>query len=110
MKDDLVFVRHILDEICFLIKETESLTYDQLLSNETLERAILRSLEVIGEASKNISQELKQKHPDIEWKEMAGLRDKLIHFYFGVDWAIVWDVIKVNIPELKIKLEIVMRP
>ena len=105
MKDNLVFIKHILDEVNYILIETRELSFDKLIINETLKKALTRSLEIIGEASKNISSDFKEKHPDVEWKEMAGLRDKLIHFYFGVDWNIVWDIIKNKIPDLKNKLE-----
>ncbi|MBI4824678.1 MAG: DUF86 domain-containing protein [Nitrospirae bacterium] len=105
MRDDSAFVKHIIDEINYIIKETKDLDYATLTGNETLKRAVVRSLEIIGEATKNLSPEFKEKYPDVEWKEMAGLRDKLIHFYFGVDWDTVWDVIKNKIPELEGKLK-----
>ncbi|MBF0564738.1 MAG: DUF86 domain-containing protein [Nitrospirae bacterium] len=101
----MVFVNHILEETEYLLKEAEGLTYDDLLHNETLKRAFIRSLEIIGKASKNLSEPFKKKHAGIKWKEMAGLRDKLIHHYFGVNWKIVWDVIMNRIPELKNKLK-----
>lgn len=101
----MVFINHILEEAEYLLKEAEGLTYEDLLQNETLKRAFIRSLEIIGEASKNLSEPFKQKHAAIKWKEMAGLRDKLIHHYFGVNWKIVWDVIINRIPELKNKLK-----
>lgn len=105
MRDDKVFIKHILDEIKFITKETEFLSLEDLDKNETLKRALLRSLEIIGEAAKNVSNEFRNEHPEIRWREMAGLRDKLIHVYFGVDWNTVWDVIKTKIPELKNKLK-----
>ena len=105
MKDDKVFLSHIFDEVKYIIKETKDLNFNDLMSNETLKKALIRSLEIIGEATKNISGGFREKHPDIEWKEMAGLRDKLIHLYFGVDWDTVWDVIKKKIPELEDKLK-----
>jgi uncharacterized protein with HEPN domain len=105
LKQDEVFIRHILDEIDFLIDSSKGLEYDGLIKDETLKRAFVRSLEVIGEAAKNISSELRQKHPDIEWRELTGLRDKLIHKYFGVKWEIVWDVVKSKIPQLKERIE-----
>src|SRR3989339_623219 len=74
-------------------------------SYETLKRALSRSLEIIGEASKNLSDKFKNNHPEVEWKKIAGLRDKLIHSYFGVDWYTVWDVVRIKIPELKNQLE-----
>jgi len=105
LKDDKAFIGHIVDEVNFIIEETKDLDYDSIISNETLKRALVRSLEIIGEAMKNLSKEFRNKHPHIEWKEMAGLRDKLIHFYFGVDWDTVWDVIKDKIPKLENKLK-----
>lgn len=82
MKDDKVFIYHIRDEIQYILKETKEIDFDSLMGNETLKRALIRSLEVIGEATKNLSKEFKERNPEIEWKEIAGLRDKLIHFLF----------------------------
>lgn len=96
-----VFLRHIFDETEFLLKHCEGLDLSDLMKDDVLKRACLRSLEVIGEAVKNVSEDLKQKYPDVEWKKVAGLRDKLIHHYFGVDWEIVWDVIKNRLPILE---------
>jgi len=104
LKCDKAFINHIRDEVNYIIEETKDLDFDDLMSNETLKRALIRSLEIIGEATKNLSKEFREKHPDVEWKGMAGLRDKLIHFYFGVDWDTVWTVITDNIPELANKL------
>ena len=105
MKQNLPFLKHILDEINFLLKETKGLAYEDFASNELLKRGCTRSIEVIGEAVKNISNELKEKHKDIDWKKITGMRDKVIHYYFGVNWNIVWDVIQKRIPELKPKIE-----
>jgi len=71
------------------------------MNDEVLQRACVRSLEVIGEAVKNLSEDFKIKEPDLEWRKIAGFRDKLIHYYFGVDWDIVWDVIRNKIPPLE---------
>ncbi len=104
MKHDSIYLEHIIDETAFIIKESRELSFEDLIKNEILKRAMVRSLEIIGEAVKNISKELKDKYPGIEWKKIAGIRDKLIHDYFGVDWNIVWDVINIQIPGLYVKI------
>jgi len=109
LKDDKVFIRHILIEVDFIIKESKSLNYEDLVHNETLKRAIVRSLEIIGEATKNLSEDFRKKHSNIEWRELAGLRDKLIHYYFGISWKRVWDVIKSVIPEIESKLRKILK-
>lgn len=73
---------------------------NDFLSDETLKRAVLRSLEVIGEATKKIPADFKVKWNKIKWKNVAGMRDRLIHDYMGVNYSIVWDVVKNKIPEL----------
>lgn len=85
LRDDTVYIRHILDETSYLINTSRGISYERFVEDETLKRAFARSLEIIGEASKNISSPFKQAHPDIKWKAVAGLRDKLIHQYFGVE-------------------------
>ena len=101
MNKDKVFLNHILDEIDFLDNQFKDLDFQDLMKDYVLQRACVRSLEVIGEAVKNLSENLKRKYPDAEWKTIAGLRDKLIHHYFGIDWDIVWDIIKNKIPNLE---------
>jgi len=76
-------------------------SWDDFSDNETLKRAFVRSIEVIGEATKNLSTEFREQHPDIEWRAMAGMRDQLIHGYFGVDYEIVWDVATEKAPKLR---------
>ncbi|MDD4448605.1 MAG: DUF86 domain-containing protein [Methanothrix sp.] len=105
IKDDSVFLKHILDEIDFLDESGIGIKFGDLIKNKEKQRAWLRSLEVIGEATKNLSVEFREKHPEIEWRKVAGLRDKLIHHYFGVKWEIVWDVVKNEIPEIRLKIE-----
>lgn len=99
------YLKHILDESIFILRSREEVTVENFLSNEILKRAIIRSLEVIGEAPKKIPDSFRAKYPQIEWKAIAGMRDKLIHDYFGVDYELVWDVIPTKIPTLKVELE-----
>ncbi|HMP26049.1 MAG TPA: DUF86 domain-containing protein [Saprospiraceae bacterium] len=105
-KSALDYLYHILDECDYIVSVIdEHMTKDKLLGDETLKRAIVRSIEVIGEASKKIPADFKVKWSEISWRNMAGMRDKLIHDYMGVDYSIVWDVAKNIIPILKIKLK-----
>lgn len=95
------FLHHILDECNYLIREYQNNTFEDFLGNERLIRAVTRSLEIIGEASNKISPDLKIKYPFIPWREMSDFRNKIIHNYFGIDYEIVWDSIKTDIPPLK---------
>ena len=104
LNKDEVYLRHIIDEITFLNDKFEKLRFEELMGDNLLQRASIRSLEIIGEAAKNVSDALKAEYPHVDWKKMAGLRDKLIHHYFGVDWDIVWDVVVNKIPDLKIQI------
>ncbi len=105
MNEDKVFLEHISDEIEFLETNFYDLELEDLMKDPVLQRACIRSLEVMGEAVKNISDDFKKEYSEIEWRKIAGLRDKLIHHYFGVDWDIVWNVIPNKIPEIKESLE-----
>jgi uncharacterized protein with HEPN domain len=94
------YIHHILDEVDYLLSHSRSLEKEVFLRDETLQRAFVRSLEIIGEAVKKVPPEFKQQNPEIEWRAMAGMRDKLIHDYFGIDYDLVWDVIQSKIPIL----------
>ncbi len=100
-KNYVEILKHILDECLFIIENvTNETSKDDFINNEVLKRAVVRSLEIIGEASKKIPADIKLQWKEIQWKNMAGMRDKLIHDYFGINYSIVWDVIKNKIPEL----------
>lgn len=100
-----VYIQDIIDAIGKIQKFTKGSTYDEFLEDEKTVYAVVRALEVIGEAAKNVPESLRAKHPDIPWKEMAGMRDKLIHEYFGVKYEVVWDTAKTELPQLKPKFE-----
>jgi len=98
---DQLFLRHILDEIEFLEEYFPENADKELLNDPAVQRFTVRSLEIIGEAVKNLSQPFKEDYPEIEWKEIAGMRDRLVHRYFNVDLDIVYEVLINRLPELK---------
>lgn len=103
------YLRHILDETKYLLSQAEKLSQNEFIQNQTLQRAFVRSMEIIGEATKKIPDDFKQKYPHIEWKAIAAMRDRLIHGYFGVDYDIVWDVITNKIPGLEQQIEQILQ-
>lgn len=104
----LDFLKHIADEIEFILQNVKNKNQSQIFDDAVLSRAIIRSLEIVGEAAKKIDPDFKSKYPEIEWKNIAGTRDKLIHNYFGVDYDIVWDIIVSELPELKFQINSIL--
>lgn len=96
----LDFLQHIIHECHYIVDAKEGKTLDDLLSDETYSKAIVRSLEIIGEATKKLPEELRKKYPLVHWTEIAGMRDVLIHNYFGVDYDVVFNTINQDIPDL----------
>ena len=99
------YLHHILDEIDYVLEQISGSDYDSFANNPTLTRAFVRSLEIIGEASKKLPDRVKMMQPDIEWRKVMGLRDRLINDYFGVDYTVVRDVATTKLPELRLKLQ-----
>ncbi len=100
LPSDLELLRHITDEISFVLKVTEGKTKGTVIDDPVLSRAVVRSLEIIGEASNKLDADFKSDHPEIEWRKIINTRHKLIHDYFGVDYDIVWDIVSNKLPEL----------
>ena len=100
-KSYIPYLEHILDE-CLYVRSviTDEMQIEQFLCDETLKRAVTRSLSIIGEATKKIPGDVKYAWQTISWRQMAGMRDRLVHDYMGVNYYIVWDVAKNIIPEL----------
>jgi len=100
-KEDLVYIDHIKLGILKIKNYMKGQNKELFLKNELIQDAVVRNFEIIGEASKNLSSEFKEKYPDIPWKDIAGMRDKLIHHYMGVDIDVVWKTVKEDIPFLE---------
>ncbi len=100
-RDYKIYIGDILNSIEKIERYTKDIKLEDFEKDELLQDGVARNLEIIGEAVKNIPEEIKAKKIDIEWKKIAGLRDILIHSYFGIDTAIIWDIIKNKIPDLK---------
>jgi uncharacterized protein with HEPN domain len=100
-KNDLVFIEHILDSIGAIEEFSKGMSKAELKASRLRQSAIVREIEVIGEAAKNVSRMNKEKFKEIPWRDIAGTRDKMIHHYFGVDLDIVWNIVRHDLPTLK---------
>ncbi|MCZ7399524.1 MAG: DUF86 domain-containing protein [Candidatus Methanoperedens sp.] len=108
-KDDIVYLRHILDAISRIEEYIKGLNYDDFMDNHLVQDGVVRQIEIVGEATKRVSTEMREKYPDIPWRKMSGMRDKLIHDYLGVDLDAVWDTVEKDIPVLKDEIQTVIK-
>lgn len=103
-RDETVYIKHILDAISRIERYMAGISYEQFNDDTLIQDGVIRQLEIIGEASKGLSDVTKAHYEDIPWKDIAGMRDKLIHDYLGTDIKAVWDTAKDDLPNLKRKL------
>ncbi len=108
IKDDLIHLTHILENTDLALRFTHGLTEDAFDSDQMVKYACVRCIEVIGEASKNLSETLRLQHPEINWKGAMGIRDRLAHNYMGIDYSIVWSSIQDILPDFKTKIEAII--
>jgi uncharacterized protein with HEPN domain len=109
LKDDSVYLRHILDEITFLSRISHDRTLKDLMNDDYFAHAVRSAIEVIGEAARNVPDQIKSENPDIPWREMAALRNRIIHGYFRIDYSIVWNVIVQDLPDIEPKISALLK-
>ena len=105
MKEDKPYLLHIKDAINKIEIFTKGIDYRKFIENDMIQSAVIRQIEIIGEASKQLPREIKDKHSEIEWKATTDFRNVIIHEYFGIDLKIMWDIIKNELPPLERKLK-----
>ncbi len=100
-KNPIVFLRHILESIEWILRDTENLSEIDFIQNVPIQDAVIRRIEIIGEAAHNLPEEFKKAHPESPWQDISDTRNKLIHEYFDLDLELIWEVVKKDIPPLR---------
>ncbi len=108
-KDDTVYLRHILDSIKQIEEYLRGVSKEKFMKSRLLQDGVVRQLEIIGEASRNLSEELCQRHSEVPWKQIIGMRNRIIHEYFDVDLEIVWEVAEKDLPDLKTQIQAILQ-
>lgn len=108
-KDPQVFLKHILDSIEWIEKDTAGLSKEKFFENVPIQDAVIRRIEIIGEATRNLPEETKLASPEIPWQDIMDMRNNLIHGYFGVDLKLVWDVVQSDLPPFKKQIQEILR-
>jgi uncharacterized protein with HEPN domain len=108
LRNSIDYLEDIQDAITKGMNFVENISFDEFLKDEKTQYALIRAIEIIGEASKKISDDLKSKYTSVPWSEISGMRDKLIHDYFGVNEEVVWQTAKEDLPMLKTKIELII--
>lgn len=108
-KDPLIFISHIEESINNIENFIKNISEEKFLKDKLRQSAVVREIEIIGEATKNLPEEFTKKYTNIPWKDIAGMRDKIIHHYFGLDLEEIWKVIKEDIPKLKDEINEILK-
>jgi uncharacterized protein with HEPN domain len=109
MRDYKLYLKDILAAIESIERFVEGMDLEQFQADDKTASAVMRKFEIIGEAAKQIPDDIRQSYPQVPWKEMAGMRDKLVHFYFGIDYRLVWQTIKERFPQVKPNIQKILR-
>lgn len=105
MKENNIFLKHILENIVLIEQNISEADFNNFIKNKTIQDAIVREIEIIGEATKNVSENLKNKHPEIPWRKISGMRDKIVHEYFDIDLEVIWKTVQNDLPIFKKQIE-----
>ena len=108
-RDYSLFLKDIIQAMEAIEKFVEGMDLEKFIGDDKTSSAVIRKFEILGEAAKNIPNWIREKYPHIPWRRIVGMRDRLIHAYFGIDYKLVWDAIKVEIPKLKPELEKILK-
>ena len=109
MRDPKLYLKDILEAISAIEKFVKGVDFEDFKINDEKSSAVIRKFEIIGEAAKNLPENIKKKYNSIPWRDMAGMRDRLIHFYFGIKYELVWETIKKDIPKIKSLIKKVLK-
>lgn len=101
MRNYRLYIKDIFEAMSAVQTFVEGMDFDVFVEDDKTTSAVERKLEIIGEATKNVPEEIRQKYPQVPWRQMAGMRDQIIYAYFTVDYAVVWDTLKIDIPSLQ---------
>lgn len=101
MRNHRLYLKDIFEAIVAVQSFIEGMDFNVFVEDDKTTSAVVRKLQIIGEAAKNVPETIRQKYPQVPWRNMAGMRDRIIHAYFAVDYVVVWDTLKVDIPQLQ---------
>jgi uncharacterized protein with HEPN domain len=107
-KDDSVYLHHIIDAFMQIEYYIDGISHEEFLSNKLLQDGVIRQLEVMGEAARNLSDDLRNEYPQVPWRQMIGLRNRMIHAYFNVNLQIIWEIVQGDLPDLKWETESIL--